>query len=298
VVNPYQAKVHLIFVFPSLTTDIHILSVFLVQALVRPALPENLKAQFAHRLRPPTQQSQTITVHTHNGRARAHLNPQPRPLPTQLTVESPRSPPRARAIPQQTDGPWTYIFSHHPVPSSSSSHYSDDSARTGDNAKMSGRASTPARQRPTCGPMEPPVTPGPGHSTPTTPLNKQGTTLPHTPQPPHSSPSADGAQKTPGGSKIECTLDESLYKKVEIHTAKCTECDKHNHEVMRRCPGCTFQICTPCYNERLSEGRTLLHAQMKKPGTPTVASPARAARVKIDPSTPRGSKASKVSQSC
>jgi hypothetical protein len=151
--------------------------------------------------------------------------------------------------------------------------------------------------------MEPPATPGPSHigsttSAPTTPRSKQGTAQPHTPQLSPGSPSTDGAQQTPGGSKIECTDDPLLYKEVNIHTAKCTQCDKHNHELMRRCPSCTFQICTPCYDERMSEGRTLLHGQMKKPGTPVIASPGRAARVKIDRSTPKTVRSSKVSQPC
>jgi hypothetical protein len=35
---------------------------------------------------------------------------------------------------------------------------------------------------------------------------------------------------------------------------------------MRRCPGCTFQVCQPCYEKRLRNNRGLIHGNMATPG--------------------------------
>ncbi|KAH7556690.1 hypothetical protein BM1_06124 [Bipolaris maydis] len=81
-----------------------------------------------------------------------------------------------------------------------------------------------------------------------------------------------------------CNIDESLYTRVAVHTAKCTECDKRNMDTMRRCPGCTFQVCQPCYEKRQREGKGLVHGNMPSPDETGVATPsgtgARASRKK------------------
>jgi hypothetical protein len=164
---------------------------------------------------------------------------------------------------------------------------------------MSGRESTPRKQGPTCGSMEPPVTPGHSSSpraaastpAPGTPGGKGSTPCPHTPQHPDNLDLEDTPQ-TPGGSKLECTIDERLYKRVNIHTAKCTQCDFRNGELMRRCPGCTFQICKPCYEGRLTAGKTLAHGNKPTQGTPKVGSGGRTPRNRVDASTPKASKVS------
>ncbi|KAF2848652.1 hypothetical protein T440DRAFT_491062 [Plenodomus tracheiphilus IPT5] len=74
-----------------------------------------------------------------------------------------------------------------------------------------------------------------------------------------------------------CTTDATLFRSVNIHTAKCTECDKRNKAIMRRCPGCTFQVCTPCFEKREKEGRGLRHG-ISMSGS---ASPATARTVRV-----------------
>ncbi|EUC42540.1 hypothetical protein COCMIDRAFT_103246 [Bipolaris oryzae ATCC 44560] len=81
-----------------------------------------------------------------------------------------------------------------------------------------------------------------------------------------------------------CTVDEPLYTRVAVHTAKCTECDKRNMDTMRRCPGCTFQVCQPCYEKRQRQGKGLVHGNMPSPEETGAATPggtgARASRKK------------------
>lgn len=153
--------------------------------------------------------------------------------------------------------------------------------------------------------MDPPATPGPGQSTneptstpaPTpatsTPGRRDHTLLPGTPQA-SNSPFPARAPRTPGGTSYTlCTVDESQYSRVTVHTAKCTECDKRNMDTMRRCPGCTFQVCQPCYEKRLRDSKGLLHGNMASPGLTGVgfvaSSGCRAVRKKPFSSTP-GSK--------
>lgn len=66
----------------------------------------------------------------------------------------------------------------------------------------------------------------------------------------------------PGSALMSCTSDETLFTIVKVHTAKCTECDKRNMDTMRRCPGCTFQVCSPCYTRRVKNGGGLMHGNM------------------------------------
>ncbi|USP79521.1 hypothetical protein yc1106_06795 [Curvularia clavata] len=92
--------------------------------------------------------------------------------------------------------------------------------------------------------------------------------------------------RTPGDrAQNVCTLDETQFARVAVHTAKCTECDKRNLDVMRRCPGCTFQVCQPCFQKRHQEGKGLVHGNMPTPG-PAVPSGSgvRTARKKPPPS--------------
>ncbi|KAL6709914.1 hypothetical protein ACN47E_000699 [Coniothyrium glycines] len=94
---------------------------------------------------------------------------------------------------------------------------------------------------------------------------------------------------TPGGSVLPCTTEETLFTIVTVHTAKCTECDKRNMDTMRRCPGCTFQVCTPCFERRQRAGRGLVHGTMTNVngGTPVTQ---RTVRNKPVASTPISSK--------
>ncbi|KAF2713486.1 hypothetical protein K504DRAFT_498296 [Pleomassaria siparia CBS 279.74] len=59
-----------------------------------------------------------------------------------------------------------------------------------------------------------------------------------------------------------CVKEPANYSKVTIHTAKCSVCDKRNDSVMYRCPGCTWQICTPCTQEREKKGLQYQHGNM------------------------------------
>ncbi|KAH8636986.1 hypothetical protein IG631_08821 [Alternaria alternata] len=101
---------------------------------------------------------------------------------------------------------------------------------------------------------------------PSTPGRSDRTLLPSTPRA-SNSPFPTRAPRTPGGSSLTlCTVDESKYSKVTVHTAKCTECDKRNMDTMRRCPACTFQVCQPCYEKRLKQDKGLLHGNMATRG--------------------------------
>lgn len=55
-------------------------------------------------------------------------------------------------------------------------------------------------------------------------------------------------------------------KDVVVHTAICTVCDERNKGHMKRCPGCTWQICEKCLEDRVKEGRSLTHGSMGTPG--------------------------------
>ncbi|KAF2271558.1 uncharacterized protein EI97DRAFT_446520 [Westerdykella ornata] len=59
---------------------------------------------------------------------------------------------------------------------------------------------------------------------------------------------------------MDCTSDPALYTTVNIHTAKCAICDLRNMATMRRCPGCTYQVCTPCFDAR--NGAPLVHGNL------------------------------------
>ncbi|KAH5278210.1 hypothetical protein HBI70_084340 [Parastagonospora nodorum] len=72
--------------------------------------------------------------------------------------------------------------------------------------------------------------------------------------------------RTPGGGILTCTSDADRMDKVEIHTAICTVCDQRNKGHMKRCPGCTWQICETCREKRESQGRSLTHGSMGTPG--------------------------------
>ncbi|KAF2205393.1 hypothetical protein GQ43DRAFT_428175 [Delitschia confertaspora ATCC 74209] len=61
-------------------------------------------------------------------------------------------------------------------------------------------------------------------------------------------------------SALGCTPDSSLFTQIRIHTAKCSICDKRNQATLRRCPACSYQICTPCYETK--NGAPLYHGNM------------------------------------
>ncbi|KAF1938932.1 hypothetical protein EJ02DRAFT_457438 [Clathrospora elynae] len=113
--------------------------------------------------------------------------------------------------------------------------------------------------------MDPPTAPGPRSSTsnaPSTPSGRQRTFERNTPRA-SNSPFPPHTPRTPGGSLVKsCTTDELLFARVSVRTAKCTECDKRNKDTMRRCPGCTFQVCQPCYERRERLSRDLIHGNM------------------------------------
>ncbi|RYO65012.1 hypothetical protein AA0113_g5604 [Alternaria arborescens] len=170
---------------------------------------------------------------------------------------------------------------------------------------MTDQPTSPSKQGSPRGAMDPPATPGAGRSAkdstsilipspapapaPSTPGRGDRTLLPSTPRA-SNSPFPTRAPRTPGGSSLTlCTVDESKYSKVTVHTAKCTECDKRNMDTMRRCPGCTFQVCQPCYEKRLKQDKGLLHGNMATPGATggglSASSGSRAVRKKPLPST-------------
>jgi hypothetical protein len=72
--------------------------------------------------------------------------------------------------------------------------------------------------------------------------------------------------RTPGGSIRACTDDATEMITVKVHTAKCTDCDKRNTDIMSRCPGCTFQICKNCKEKREKRFGSLAHGNMLTPG--------------------------------
>jgi hypothetical protein len=60
--------------------------------------------------------------------------------------------------------------------------------------------------------------------------------------------------------RAQCSDDPADFALIKIHTAKCSICDKRNAtDEMRRCKGCTWQICRPCQSSREQKGRTLAH---------------------------------------
>ncbi|KAG9380230.1 hypothetical protein A1F94_009125 [Pyrenophora tritici-repentis] len=155
-----------------------------------------------------------------------------------------------------------------------------------------------AKQSPMSGDTAPPATPDPAHSAkesapittpiPTTPAGHRSP-LPHTPHVP-SSPFPARTPRTPAAPVVTtCTDDKELYATVTVHTAKCTECDKRNKKTMLRCPNCTFQLCSPCYEKRRKRGKGLRHGNMGTPGaTEGAATPGtgkRTVRMKPSPST-------------
>lgn len=78
--------------------------------------------------------------------------------------------------------------------------------------------------------------------------------------------------RTPGTSPLTaCSSSPSAFTAVKVHTAKCSECDKRNMDVMLRCPGCTFQVCKPCQEKREKAGRSLAHGNMLSPHVATPA---------------------------
>ncbi|KAF2734391.1 hypothetical protein EJ04DRAFT_564258 [Polyplosphaeria fusca] len=105
-------------------------------------------------------------------------------------------------------------------------------------------------------------------------------------------PSTPKRTGTPSGSSshtvMGCTADPAAYTIVKIHTAKCAMCDKRNMDTMRRCPGCTYQVCQPCFD--LRNGKPLMHGNLVRPSNlpPT---PARRALFRPGGSSASGSPA-------
>lgn len=63
--------------------------------------------------------------------------------------------------------------------------------------------------------------------------------------------------------RMQCSDNPADFNLVKIHTAKCSVCDKRNAtDEMRRCKGCTWQICRPCQITREQKGRTLAHGNL------------------------------------
>ncbi|KAI8931726.1 hypothetical protein NX059_011369 [Plenodomus lindquistii] len=135
-------------------------------------------------------------------------------------------------------------------------------------------------------PVPTPTTPRRAPQGPSTPIPATPSSLRHAPPsatatPGPSTPFPPRTPHTPSSSLgIVCTMDATLYRIVKVHTAKCTECDKRNKAVMRRCPGCTFQVCTPCFERRKKNGKGLRHGMsMSSSASPLTV---RAAQRKID----------------
>ncbi|KAF2124030.1 hypothetical protein P153DRAFT_435636 [Dothidotthia symphoricarpi CBS 119687] len=135
---------------------------------------------------------------------------------------------------------------------------------------MADRAQTPPSQTPSAGSTITPIPATPGSRRPFRPRTPGGPIS--SPIPPRMSspfpPRTPGGATTPGGTITACSLNASDFATVKVHTAKCSECDKRNMDTMRRCPGCTFQVCKPCYDRRQREGRNLAHGNMQGPATP------------------------------
>jgi hypothetical protein len=71
--------------------------------------------------------------------------------------------------------------------------------------------------------------------------------------------------------RAQCSDDPADFSLVKIHTAKCSICDKRNAtDEMRRCKGCTWQICRPCQISREEKGRSLAHGNLMT-ATPSAA---------------------------
>jgi predicted RNA-binding Zn-ribbon protein involved in translation (DUF1610 family) len=68
---------------------------------------------------------------------------------------------------------------------------------------------------------------------------------------------------------MECTYDPTKFTLVTIHTAKCSSCDQRlqNKEIMKRCPGCGWQVCENCARIRQEQGNDFKH------GNPSMPSP-------------------------
>ena len=50
------------------------------------------------------------------------------------------------------------------------------------------------------------------------------------------------------------------FKDIQIHTAKCDVCNRHNTSVMKQCTLCAQNFCTPCWLERGSDGTHMLNS--------------------------------------
>ncbi|KAK7181999.1 hypothetical protein PSPO01_11962 [Paraphaeosphaeria sporulosa] len=89
---------------------------------------------------------------------------------------------------------------------------------------------------------------------------------------------------TPGSSvsmRAQCSDNPADFAIVKIHTAKCSICDRRNAtDKMRRCKGCTWQICRPCQIQREDNGRSLAHGNSMT-ATPTAST----ARRRVFPPT-------------
>ncbi|PVI05646.1 hypothetical protein DM02DRAFT_650659 [Periconia macrospinosa] len=73
-----------------------------------------------------------------------------------------------------------------------------------------------------------------------------------------------------------CPEDVDKYKKISVHTAKCSVCDKRNGtDQMLRCPTCSWEICLPCQQEREKKGGMLIIGHGKVGITQTPESRAR-----------------------
>ncbi|KAF2269731.1 hypothetical protein CC78DRAFT_574596 [Lojkania enalia] len=74
--------------------------------------------------------------------------------------------------------------------------------------------------------------------------------------PPGSGPTTPSRNAT----VMDCSSDPRTFVIVQIHTAKCAICDARNMATMRRCTGCTYQICQPCFENR--NGKPLIHGNL------------------------------------
>ena len=50
------------------------------------------------------------------------------------------------------------------------------------------------------------------------------------------------------------------FKDITIHTAKCDTCNKHNTKIMKQCVDCGQNFCTPCWQDRNSDGTHMLNS--------------------------------------
>ncbi|KAF2795430.1 hypothetical protein K505DRAFT_382413 [Melanomma pulvis-pyrius CBS 109.77] len=108
-------------------------------------------------------------------------------------------------------------------------------------------------------------------------------------------PNTNAPGSHPGSSMrnsvMGCSADPDVFSDVLIHTAKCSNCDERNMGTMRRCPGCTWQICEKCIKLREAKGKRFEHGNMASPGTSMSTPPRR--RIPFNPGastpTPGGS---------